>query len=127
AFFVMSSVFYGINAWLPDTYVEHGWSQSSAGGLLAVMNALTIPAGFAVSWAADHRGSRRGWLAGAAAVQLAGLLGVQLLPGAGWGWAVLLGIGIGPLFPLTMTLPLDIADEPREVAALAGMMLGLGY
>jgi MFS transporter, CP family, cyanate transporter len=127
AFFVMSSVFYGINAWLPDAYVEHGWSQSSAGGLLAVLNAVTIPVGFAVSWAADHWGTRRGWLSAAASVQLAALVGIRLLPGAGWGWAVLLGIGIGPLFPLTMTLPLDAADDPRTVAALAGMMLGIGY
>jgi len=67
------------------------------------------------------------WLAGAAALQFATLLGVVLLPGAGWRWAVLLGMSIGPLFPLTMTLPLDAADGPAEVAALAGMMLGLGY
>jgi MFS transporter, CP family, cyanate transporter len=127
AFFVMSSVFYGINAWLPDAYVEHGWSQSSAGGLLAVMNAVTIPVGFAVSWAADHWLTRRVWLAAAASAQLAALVGIRLLPGGGWGWAVLLGIGIGPLFPLTMTLPLDAADDPRTVAALAGMMLGIGY
>ena len=51
----------------------------------------------------------------------------MLLPGAGWVWAVLLGVAIGPLFPLTMTLPLDAADRPAEVAALAGMMLGVGY
>ena len=67
------------------------------------------------------------WLAGAAALQLGALLGVVLLPGAGWLWAVLLGVSIGPLFPLTMTLPLDAAEGPAEVAALAGMMLGLGY
>jgi CP family cyanate transporter-like MFS transporter len=127
AFFFMSSVFYGINAWLPDAYVEHGWSQSSAGGLLAVMNAVTIPVGFAVAWAADHWGTRRVWLAAAASMQLAALVGIRLLPGSGWGWAVLLGVGIGPLFPLTMTLPLDAADDPRTVAALAGMMLGIGY
>jgi CP family cyanate transporter-like MFS transporter len=36
-------------------------------------------------------------------------------------------MSIGPLFPLTMTLPLDAAERPAEVAALAGMMLGLGY
>jgi CP family cyanate transporter-like MFS transporter len=36
-------------------------------------------------------------------------------------------MSIGPLFPLTMTLPLDAASGPAEVAALAGMMLGLGY
>jgi CP family cyanate transporter-like MFS transporter len=40
---------------------------------------------------------------------------------------VLLGVAIGPLFPLTMTLPLDAAESPAQVAALAGMMLGVGY
>jgi MFS transporter, CP family, cyanate transporter len=127
AFFFMSSVFYGLNAWLPDSYVERGWSQSSAGGLLAVLNTVTIPVGFLVAWAADHYGSRRGWLAGAATLQLLALLGIVLWPAGGWGWAVLLGMAIGPLFPLTMTLPLDAAEHPAEVAALAGMMLGIGY
>ena len=73
AFFLMSFVFYGLNSWLPDVYVERGWSQSAAGGLLAVMNTLTIPVGFVVAWAADHRGTRRMWLAAAAALQLASL------------------------------------------------------
>ena len=127
AFSLMSFVFYGLNSWLPDTYVEHGWSQSSAGALLAVMSGVSIPVGFAVAWAADHVGTRRGWLVGSAALQLVTLVGVVLLPGAGWLWAVLLGLSISPLFPLTMTLPLDAAKGPAEVAALAGMMLGLGY
>jgi len=127
AFFFKSSVIYGLNAWLPDAYVERGWSESSAGNLLAVLNTLTIPVGFAVAWAADHRGTRRMWLGGAATLQLGGLLGVVLVPSAGWVWAVLLGVAIGPLFPLTMTLPLDAAERPAEVAALAGMMLGVGY
>lgn len=127
AFSLMSFVFYGLNSWLPDTYVEHGWSQSSAGALLAVLSGVSIPVGFFVAWAADHIGTRRSWLTGSAALQTATLLGVVLLPGAGWLWAVLLGMSIGPLFPLTMTLPLDAASGPAEVAALAGMMLGLGY
>ena len=76
---------------------------------------------------ADHRGPRRVWLAGAAVAATRRALGVVLVPRAGWLWAVLLGIAIGPLFPLTMTLPLDAADRPAEVAALAGMMLGVGY
>jgi MFS transporter, CP family, cyanate transporter len=127
AFFFMSSVFYGLNSWLPDAYVERGWSESSAGALLAVMNTVTIPCGFFIAWAADHWGTRRLWLGGAAALQLAALLGIVLLPGGGWLWAVALGMSIGPLFPLTMTLPLDAAERPAQVAALAGMMLGLGY
>jgi len=126
-FALMSFVFYGLNSWLPDTYVERGWSQSSAGALLAVLSGVSVPVGFGVAWAADHVGTRRGWLVASSALQLATLVGVVLLPGAGWLWAALLGLSIGPLFPLTMTLPLDAGDRPAEVAALAGMMLGLGY
>ena len=52
-FGLMGSIFYGLNSWLPDVYVERGWSQSAAGGLLAVLNTLTIPVGFVVAWAAE--------------------------------------------------------------------------
>ena len=108
AFFLMSSVFYGLNAWLPDAYVERGWSESWAGALLAVLNTVTIPIGFAVAWAADHWGTRRIWLGGAARVQLGALLGVVLLPGARLAAGRCCSASaIGPLFPLTMTLPLD--------------------
>ena len=127
AFFFMSSIFYGLNSWLPDIYVERGWSESDAGALLAVLNTISIPCGFAAAWAADHWGERRTWLAGAASLELAALGGILAVPSAGWLWAVVLGIAIGPLFPLTMTLPLDAAERPAEVAALAGMMLGVGY
>jgi MFS transporter, CP family, cyanate transporter len=127
AFSLMSFVFYGLSSWLPDAYVEHGWSESSAGALLAVLSAVAMPVGFAVAWAADHVGTRRRWLVGLCTLQLAALLGIVLLPGAGWLWAVMLGMSIGPLFPLTLTLPVDAGEGPAEVAALAGMMLGVGY
>ena len=127
AFFFMSFVFYGLNAWLPETYVEHGWSESSAGALLGVLNAIAIPCGFFSAWAADHWGSVRLWLGSAAALQFLTLLGIIFVPGLGWLWAVLLGVAIGPLFPLTMRLPLDAGTRPAEVAALTGMMLGFGY
>ena len=123
----MSAVFYGLNAWLPDVYVDRGWSEGSAGGLLALLNGISIPCGFAVAWAADHWGRRQRWLTAAATLQLVALLGVIAIPSAGWVWAALLGVALGPLFPLTMTLPLDARSDPAEVAAIAAMMLGVGY
>ena len=50
-----------------------------------------------------------------------------LLPGGAWLWAVLLGAALGPMFPLTLTLPLDAGRRPADVAAFTGMMLGVGY
>jgi MFS transporter, CP family, cyanate transporter len=31
------------------------------------------------------------------------------------------------MFPLTLTLPLDLEEQPGLVGALVGMMLGVGY
>jgi CP family cyanate transporter-like MFS transporter len=126
-FTMIGICFYGISAWLPDAYVEHGWSDSRAGWLLAVVQAVTVPVGVLVPWFADRRGSRRLYLTSAAAVQMAGLVGVQVAPEAAWLWAVVLGLGIGTLFPLAMTLPLDLSHDPAQAGAVTGMMLGVGY
>jgi len=126
-FAMIAVCFYGLSAWLPDAYVEHGWSDGRAGALLAVVQAVTVPAGLTLPWLADRLGSRRTYLGCAAAVQMGGLLGVQLAPGGAWLWAVLLGLGIGTLFPLAMTLPLDLSDDPAQAGAVTGMMLGVGY
>lgn len=126
-FAMIAVCFFGLSAWLSDAYVEHGWSEGSAGALLAVVQAVTVPTGLAIPWLADRWGSRRFYLGTAAAVQMGGLLGVQLAPGAGWLWAVVLGMGIGTLFPLAMTLPLDLSHDPGQAGAVTGMMLGIGY
>jgi cyanate permease len=34
---------------------------------------------------------------------------------------------IGAMFPLTLTLPVDIAHEPAGTGAVGGLMLGAGY
>jgi CP family cyanate transporter-like MFS transporter len=36
-------------------------------------------------------------------------------------------MGIGTLFPLAMTLPLDLSRDPAQAGAVTGMMLGVGY
>ncbi len=127
AFFFMSGTYYGLNAWLPDVYVERGWSEGRAGELLAVLSATQIVAGVAVAWLADRMWSRRTWMAGCAGLGFLSMLGIILVPGAGFLWAALLGATWGPLFSLTMALPLDVGHGPAEVAAYTGLMLGAGY
>ena len=128
AFFFMSATYYGLNAWLPDVYVERGWSEGEAGALLAVLNGTQIAAGLAVAWLADRMWSRRTWMAGCAGLGLpVDARRRAARPSAGFLWAFLLGATIGPLFSLTMALPLDIGHGPAEVAAYTGLMLGAGY
>jgi CP family cyanate transporter-like MFS transporter len=126
-FGLMGIVYYGVHAWLPDSYVERGWSESTAGSLLAVLNVAALPPAVLVPWFADRIGSRRFYLVAGGLFMFGAMLGVVLLPGGGFVWAALLGISTGILFPLVLTLPLDLAERPAQVGAIAGMMLGAGY
>ena len=126
-FGLMSSTYYGINAWLPDSYVERGWSTQSAGSLLAVLNFVAIPAAFLVPWLSDRVWTRRTWLLAMATTFLVGTIGIVLAPAGAYLWVIALGIASGGMFSLVLTVPLDLEHDPARVGALVGMMLGLGY
>jgi CP family cyanate transporter-like MFS transporter len=126
-FVSMSSSYYGLIAWLPDAYVEHGWSDDAAGWLVAALSVTAIPASFAIPWLSDRRGGRRPWLLVCSVVFALGTAALILLPGGAYAWALLAGVAQGGLFSLVMTLPLDHAQGGARVAALVAMMLGLGY
>ncbi len=128
ALFALTEItFYGINAWLPATFTEDGWSPASAGNLVTVINAVTVPVSLTIALRGDRRGSRRSWLVRGGAVQLAGVLGVLVAPGGGWIWAALLGVANGMLFPSLMTMPLDVADSPADVGAMSALMFCGGF
>ncbi len=126
-FGLLGIIFYGLNSWLADSFVERGWSETKAGALVAVMNAAAIPAGLLVTWLADRAGSRRLYLITASATMLLGVIGLAAVPSGAWVWAALVGMANGTLFPLILTLPLDVAERPVQVGAVVGLMLGFGY
>ena len=123
----MGSAYYGLIAWLPDAYGERGWSDSSAGLLIACMNLTAIPCSFIVPWLSDRHGGRRPWLVGVTLFFAVGAIGLVTLPGAAYAWALLAGIAQGGAFALVMTLPLDFETTRERVGALVGLMLGAGY
>lgn len=112
---------------MPDAFQERGWSDHSAGALVGAMSIAALPSGLLLPYVADRRGSRRQWLGIAAGALLVPTIGIATLPDGGYVWAVLAGLGIGATFPLTLTLPLDVAHGPDEAGAVVGLMLGAGY
>jgi CP family cyanate transporter-like MFS transporter len=123
----MGSAYYGLNAWLPDAYGERGWSEDSAGLLLAAMNLTAIPCSFLIPWLSDRHGGRRPWLVGVTGFFAAGAIGLVAFPAAAYFWALLAGIAQGGAFALVMTLPLDFETTRERVGALVALMLGVGY
>jgi CP family cyanate transporter-like MFS transporter len=126
-FGLQSCLYYGIAAWLPSVYVERGWDPAAAALLVTVSNVGGL-VGTLIAPLASRRGvERRTLLAGASLASLAGLLGVVLVPAPGWAWSVLMGIGLGVMFTMVLTLPTDVAHDAREAGGASALMLLVGY
>jgi CP family cyanate transporter-like MFS transporter len=126
-FGLQSVVYYGVVSWMPEAFQERGWSATSSGLLLAAFGLASLPGGLLVPWLADRGGSRRQWLMLSTAGLTIFAVGIAALPGGGFAWAVLGGVACGAIFPLAITMPLDVADAPADVGAAAALMLGGGY
>jgi CP family cyanate transporter-like MFS transporter len=127
-FAASACVYYGYAAWLPDAFTERGWAEGHAGQLVVAINLFAIVSSVCVTLAGDRfHWSRRALLAPPGLFLATGALGIALDPSHALAWACVLGIGNGAIFPLMMTLPLDAADRPEQVAGVVGMMLGIGY
>ena len=125
-FALQGLTYYGLNAWLADSYVERGWKESTAGGLVTLLNAASLPGAFVVLWFAD-RASRQLQLVLTTFVMTLAVVGIVTVPGGAWVWTTVVGVCGGIVFSLLLLLPLDAADDPAQVGAFAGMMLGVGY
>ncbi len=127
AFGLQSLLFYGVAAWLPNAFVERGWSAADAGSLVAIFNGVGLITTFGVPLVADRRGGRRRQLVVSSIVASVSSFGIVALPEFAYLWVVVLGLAIGAVFPLVLTLPLDVADEPGQVGSIAALMLLGGY
>jgi len=123
----MACVFYGLNSWLPDAYVERGWSDGKAGGLLAVLNVAALVTTVIIPWLSDRKGSRRVYLVSFSAAMALAVAGLVVVPEGAWAWATVVGLCTGAMFPLVMTLPVDVGRRSTDVASVTGLMLGVGY
>jgi len=127
AFGVPSAVYYGLVAWIPDVYIERGWSDASSGAVLAVMGVASVPAALLVPWLADRMGSRRAWMWFAAGCLTICTAGFAAVPGGAFAWACFGGIALGTVFPICLTMCLDVARDPAEAGAAAALMFLAGY
>jgi CP family cyanate transporter-like MFS transporter len=128
AMFLFTSLnYYGLGAWLANAYQERGWSEGHAALLIAIFNLATVPAGLFVTFAGDRIGSRRIYMLCSAAGLTLGTVLLIEVPAGAYGWAFLGGFANGMMFPLMMSMPIDVARRPADVSAVTGMMLGFGY
>jgi CP family cyanate transporter-like MFS transporter len=123
-----SLLYYATLTWLSPLYLAAGWSASRAGLLLGLFSLTQVFSALAVPALVDRGGDHRPWIAlcvGTVTVMLAAL---GLAPTAApWVWAALLGLGVGGMFAIALTLLVRQAATPAAAARLSGMALLVGY
>ncbi|WP_370513531.1 MFS transporter [Pantoea sp. M_4] len=133
---LLLTLFFGIGtgaytlvlAWLPPFYIQLGWSARHSGYLLAALTLTEVVAGFIVTATLQRFPDRRPLLLGVLTLLLLGLLSLVFYPNTmPLLSALLLGTGIGALFPLSLIVTLDHARSAREAGTLLSRVQGGGY
>jgi CP family cyanate transporter-like MFS transporter len=118
---------YSVFGWFAKIFRDAGFSAGTAGLLLGVVTAMSIPLSFWLpAWAA--RMTNQTWLvAFLVCCYPLGYLGMIVAPVAGaWLWAVVVGTGAA-VFPVVLTLIGLRARTPEGTAALSGFTQSVGY
>ncbi|MEL4867983.1 MFS transporter [Pantoea agglomerans] len=115
-------------AWLPPLYIQAGWSARSSGYMLAWLTLTEVVAGFVVSALIGKFPDRRVPLIAVLLLLLAGLMCLVFSPGTTPVIStLLLGTGIGALFPLSLIVTFDHAQTPAQAGKLLSKVQGGGY
>jgi len=124
---VQSTIFYSTIAWLPKTFLDWGYSASSAGSMLAFATAVSIPFSLLVPFLFGQGIDQRIPMMLVTTASLIGLLGMASGPSAAtWIWILMLGIGQSSLPTLLIIMVLR-ARTVDEAGPLSAMAQGLGY
>jgi CP family cyanate transporter-like MFS transporter len=118
---------YSVFGWFAKIYRDAGFSPGTAGLLLGVITAMSIPLSFWLpAWAAKM--TNQTWLVVAlVGCYPVGYVGMILAPvGGAWLWAVVIGTGAA-VFPVVLTLIGLRARTSEGTAALSGFTQSVGY
>jgi CP family cyanate transporter-like MFS transporter len=127
-FAFQSTLFYMSVAWIPDLLRDGGMSDGRAGAMLGLALLLGIPTALLLPMLAGRAHDQRALVLIPFVTWGAAILGLLLDPtGLTPLWMVLVGLGQGAGFSLTLTLVVLRAPDGPHTTALSGMVQALGY
>lgn len=127
-FGAVSLLFYSGLTWLAPRYVELGWSAERAGLLLTFFVLAQLVGTLGLAGLADRWTDRRPFIALSLGPSFVGLAGMTVVPlSFPYLWAGLAGAGLGGVFALSLTLPVDYAPDADAADRLTALVLGVGY
>lgn len=129
AFFsTQAALAYSYIAWLAPAFQARGWSPAVAGGMFGVYGFTQIATALVLPSIARRCRDPRPALLGAVGLMILGAVWLWAFPGElEWPAAVILGLGVGGGFPMTMMLIIDLAPDTAASTGLAAMVFTIGY
>ncbi len=115
-------------AWLPLNYTQLGWSRDASGALLSILTVAEVISGILISIFIKKFTDRRKPLFITLSLILVGLVLLIYIPSKlAFLTVIILGLGIGALFPLSLIVALDYASSAKQAATLLAFVQGGGY
>ncbi|WBA12691.1 MFS transporter [Salinivibrio kushneri] len=127
-FGIGTSAYTLVLAWLPPFYVQLGWSGTASGLLLGGVTLCQVIAAVSLSSVVDRFSDRRPILYSILGVIILGLMCLVVSPESLFIPALLLlGFGIGGLFPMSLIIIVDHLQAASQAGSLMGFVQGGGY
>ena len=127
-FGIGTSAYTLVLAWLPPYFTQLGWTPNQSGLLLSAVTICEVITGLTISAIIHRFPDRRKLLWLILTVLLIALLLLIYVPNQMIVLTViLLGVGIGALFPLTLIIAMDHVHSPSQAGTLLGFVQGGGY
>lgn len=123
-----SALAYCVFGWLPTILIDRGMSPVSAGLVLSVSVAMQAVTALGGPWLAARGRDQRAAISVMLGMTLAGLMGCIYAPlDTIWPWAILLGLGQGGSFSVSLMLIVLRSPNAQVAASLSAMAQGFGY
>ncbi|MWV42486.1 MFS transporter [Paenibacillus sp. HJL G12] len=125
---IQSAIFYVLIAWLPEILKQQGIDSSQSGWYLSIMQLALLPFTFIVPVLAGRMSSQRSLVVITSILLLVGTLGLLYgSPSVILVWIIILGIGGGFAFGLSMMFFGLRTKDAHQAAELSGMAQSIGY
>lgn len=125
---LQSSIAYCVFGWVPVILIDRGLPPLTAGFVLSIALGIQLISSPAAPWLGTRGKDQRFTLLWMLSLTAIGLTGLFYAP-ISWVWmsALTLGLGLGGVFSLALSLLVLRAPNAPVAAALSGMAQGIGY
>lgn len=125
---LQSSIAYCVFGWLPVILIDRGLPPLTAGFVLSLTLGVQLISSPAAPWLATRGKDQRFTLLSMLSFTFIGLMGTFYAP-ISWIWvsSLSLGLGLGGVFSIALSLLVLRSPNAQVAAALSGMAQGVGY